>query len=1050
MILKTPIKKLKKIFHISDIQIRNLKRHAEYELVFERLYEFMKKDAKDSVCYIGGDIAHSKTDMSPELIDQLSRLFVNLADICPTLLIAGNHDCNLNNRSRLDVLTPIVNNLNHPDLHYLKDTGVYYVGGVGFAVLDVWDDTENLPDPKKIKSDTKVLLYHGTVDKAETDLGFMLPSDMKTHQFNGYDMVLLGDIHKMQTLQEYKPGRPIIRYCGSLVQQNHGETLKGHGVSVWDINKRKFKHQEIENDYGYYTMEIENGLVPDVDDLPKKARLRVRVKNTSDTDLKKALTVIKHRYKIAETAILRTDDLKVKNSDTEVDFGDITDPDVQKGLILDYIESTMNVSKETADKIKTIHKDLSASIVPEKHGLRNINWKLQHFEFSNMFAYGEGNEIDFEKCNGTVGLFSPNASGKSSILDALTFCLFDKSSRAYKSENIMNHSKDNFYCKAKFSIGNEQYYIERTGFISRKGNVKVNVDFYKIDEEGEKVSLNGDQRNTTNKNIRNLIGTYEDFILTSFSSQTNNAVFLDHNQTEKKDILARFLGLGIFDKLHDLAHKESSGLHSMLKNFMDVDYDQQISDIETELKTIANTHKNLEKQYSNKDDELSKHNEKIMNQMNMMRPVDSTIEPVDELQMKIKNIDLSIMEKREKLNSNETQLAKAESDLDILSNRLNSSKFTDIENKKVEYEILVEKEKSIKIDVDKLKIEVRNKLDKIDKLGNLEYDTNCDYCMANPFTADAIETKEKLQHDKHKSSTLLTELKTVENELFIHKEVPEFFTEFKAMNQEVTNVKGSITTINNGITLLKNKIDSSEAEKKYVQENIKRSRKYQKDLRYNTKIKDKIDDLKSKQNIIKTELKALSNDLQQYTGKKVGLQAKKQEILDMLTKVKDLESKYEAYKFYLSATSKNGVSYDLISKILSTVENEVNEILSQIVDFLIVFEMDGKSINTYICYDDDKSWPLELASGMEKFISSLAIRIALTNVSNLPRTNFIAIDEGWGTLDSDNLNNTHQLFQYLKTRYQFSLVISHIDAMRDFTDQLLEIQIDDGCSKVNF
>jgi len=112
--------------------------------------------------------------------------------------------------------------------------------------------------------------------------------------------------------------------------------------------------------------------------------------------------------------------------------------------------------------------------------------------------------------------------------------------------------------------------------------------------------------------------------------------------------------------------------------------------------------------------------------------------------------------------------------------------------------------------------------------------------------------------------------------------------------------------------------------------------------------------------------------------------------------------------------------------------------------------MDGKSVNNYICYGDDKSWALELASGMERFISSLAIRIALTNISNLPRANFIAIDEGWGTLDSDNLNSVYQLFQYLRTVYQFSLIISHIDAMRDFTDDLLEIEIDNGYSKINF
>ena len=51
-------------------------------------------------------------------------------------------------------------------------------------------------------------------------------------------------------------------------------------------------------------------------------------------------------------------------------------------------------------------------------------------------------------------------------------------------------------------------------------------------------------------------------------------------------------------------------------------------------------------------------------------------------------------------------------------------------------------------ELSKLKIEVRNKLDKIEKLGDLEYDEDCDYCMSNPFTLDAIETKKKLESDK--------------------------------------------------------------------------------------------------------------------------------------------------------------------------------------------------------------------------------------------------------------------------------------------------------------
>ena len=104
--LNVSFDKLKYIHHISDIQIRNLKRHQEYEEVFERTYEEIKKNKDNAVVYIGGDIAHSKTDMTPELVHQLSNLFKNLADICPTIIIAGNHDCNLNNLNRVGAAAP--------------------------------------------------------------------------------------------------------------------------------------------------------------------------------------------------------------------------------------------------------------------------------------------------------------------------------------------------------------------------------------------------------------------------------------------------------------------------------------------------------------------------------------------------------------------------------------------------------------------------------------------------------------------------------------------------------------------------------------------------------------------------------------------------------------------------------------------------------------------------------------------------------------------------------------------------------------------------------
>ena len=94
---------INKIYHVADVHIRNVKRHKEYKEVFKRLYSYIKKTKEENdVIYVAGDIVHAKTDMSPELIDTVTEFFTNLADLLPTIIILGNHDCNLNNSYRLD------------------------------------------------------------------------------------------------------------------------------------------------------------------------------------------------------------------------------------------------------------------------------------------------------------------------------------------------------------------------------------------------------------------------------------------------------------------------------------------------------------------------------------------------------------------------------------------------------------------------------------------------------------------------------------------------------------------------------------------------------------------------------------------------------------------------------------------------------------------------------------------------------------------------------------------------------------------------------------
>ena len=94
------------------------------------------------------------------------------------------------------------------NLFYLKDSGLYKIGDVAFGVFSILDDPENyvsgldITDPS-IK--TKIAVYHGAVKRGMTDIGYVvMGGDIRLPMFNGYDIVMLGDIHKYQVLQEYQ------------------------------------------------------------------------------------------------------------------------------------------------------------------------------------------------------------------------------------------------------------------------------------------------------------------------------------------------------------------------------------------------------------------------------------------------------------------------------------------------------------------------------------------------------------------------------------------------------------------------------------------------------------------------------------------------------------------------------------------------------------------------------------------------------------------------------------------------------------------------------
>ncbi|AGF85137.1 DNA repair protein [Moumouvirus goulette] len=613
-------KEIENVYHISDIHIRNTQRHQEYRDVFEKTYCKLKSSIgnnKDcSLIVLTGDIMHTKTELSPEAISIAYHFFKCLNEIAPVILIPGNHDCNLSNKNRLDALSPIVEDVGKlQNLYYLKKSGIYQYQNIVFGVTSVFDDV--LVSAKKINTEMwnkikqkkkyKIALYHGPVHNAKTDVGFRMNNEqLLAEDFDGYDYVMLGDIHKFQFMNEQKT----IAYSGSLIQQSYGETLNKHGVLKWNLSEQKTEFLEIKNDFGFCTVKIIDGQMIETE-IPKKPRIRFILENTNQLQYQEIVNNLEKKYLIQE--IVKESNFKTKmhnDSPSQKTIKKETSAyNTQEIIIKKYLEkkqldkisinNTIELHKKIYQKILSQKKDQVADVM--HNAIKNQKWKLLELKFSNTLSYGKDNVIDFRKydTNKIIGIVAPNHYGKSAILDIILFCLFDKCSRGERRD-ILNKNENSMHCSLLFSVGSQEYLIERLGYRNKNGlTVKIDVNFYLLekDKHGKiiKKNLNGIDKNDTNKKISEIIGDYNDYLTTCFCLQQGKSLnFTDMTQLQKKEYLNDILKLNVFEDCYNYARDKLKELAGKLKILEQKVGQKSLEEIKDNVKNLCEEIKKLE------------------------------------------------------------------------------------------------------------------------------------------------------------------------------------------------------------------------------------------------------------------------------------------------------------------------------------------------------------------------------------------------------------------------------------------------------------------------
>lgn len=1066
-LLNSPIKEISHIVHCADIHVRLNSRHTEYRKVFENFYESVKNSPETAIVVIAGDIFHNKADLAAESVQIVSEFLNTVANIRPTILIAGNHDGLVNNKTRLDSLTPIVDAISNPNLFYLKTTGLYGFGNILFNNMSVFDQTEkyirfdNIPSIYKNEYKHYIALFHGPIDGVTTELGYRIVNPaVMAQMFDGHHIVLCGDIHLTQNVQTYNEdyGTPFIRYPGSMIQQNHGEAIDGHGYSLWNLNDYTYIHNELINNTGYFTINVDKGnITSELTNIPEKVYLRLKLKNTIPTEAKSVVSKIKELSEVIEVAYVRDEsDIAAEGSSENicknVELENIYQVGYQNKLIEEYLSKKMGVTdKDKIDRVLELNRKANLAL-PKADIKNNIKWHPIRFEWSNMFSYGEDNVIDFSKMDGVYGVFGTNRLGKSSLASSILFCLFDKMERGSKGNVILNNRKSSFKCKMEFVIDDVHYFIERRGSMGRNGAVKVDVDFWRI-VNGNEESLNGTERDTTNDIIRSYIGTFDDFVLTSaaFQRAKNNVSFMDMNHSERKDLLVKFIGLNIFDQLIDASNERSKELKTLLKSHKDKNYADEKANAEAQLIIASSQIKTITSEKNSLKGEIEDIANRILEESKKLIPLDDNIPTDIQLLTSRKDkTDVAIKQKEDEIKNWEILTSSRDAELKETTNDLAMVDISSLSEKHAEYKNIQKKIEGVRQQINSKKIEIKGKLEKVNRLKTHEFDPNCKYCIGNSFVKDAYLAEAELSNDRIIANRLMESLNASMEEVKKLEWTETAYDKYIKLLGKQNEIKDAINSLTRKILINKTEIEKLQSSCKSITEQISIYYKNKISVENNIVTEANISKYTTQKKSKEVEMSTKEKTYAEIVGKIHVLKTKIEMTNSIIEEIRNMEMEYDTYQTYLTAIGRDGIPYQVICDAVPHIEAEVNSILTQITDFSISFETDGKNVIPYIVDDAGGKCPLENASGFEGFISSIAIRNALVHISNLPKCNFGIIDEGWSAMDIKNMQNVTILFNMLKSQYDWMIVISHNDIIKDMVTNQIEISKNGKDSRIYF
>jgi len=432
--------------------------------------------------------------------------------------------------------------------------------------------------------------------------------------------------------------------------------------------------------------------------------------------------------------------------------------------------------------------------------------KFEKIRWMNFLSTGNVfTEVDLAE-HKTRLIIGDNGSGKSTILDALTFCLYNKPFRKINKPQLINSiNKKNCLVELELETGGNKYKITR--------GIKPNV--FEIHKNGELLSqdaANKDYQEVLEKNILKL--NYKSFCQVVIVGSASFVPFMQLNTASRREVIEDILDIKIFSSMSSLVKDEISSLKTKLSQNSD-----KRSLKEESIRMFKETQKKLNR---NTEELITNYNKKIDETKakieDAQKEVDVLIEHVsdfDDIKKQNKDLTQKLNEIQKFEYGIKQKLGEIKRDIDFYDNNeqcptcsqdIEDSFRQNVKNSKskkiAEYEeglkALSDKSQKINFRIEQISKILEQKTQK-----NIELsEKNNEIKMNNNYISDIVREIDKLNKERKQDQD--------------DSELVKLQDEFKELKKEYLALKEEASILEVAVSLLKDGGIKAKIVKQYV------------------------------------------------------------------------------------------------------------------------------------------------------------------------------------------------------------------------------------------